>query len=197
MYKCSVMKRRIVYNFCFFTILVCVVWGGCGRTKEVVNVPPKPPTSESVLTKATGDTDEYFEGWGEAYGSRVRKGKLHILALGNAQNVIRQKIRHAYQGMIKTVLEANGNNVGTDILTKMESCGRQFINAIIGDTREIGLPKFSAVDERGNVSCEVIVRVYRKEVINRVASYLFKDEKIKELVEAEFLREVMERYFGK
>lgn len=197
MYKCSVMKRRIV--FCFFTILVCVVLGGCGKTKEVVNVPPEPPKSEMepAIPAGTGDTDEYFEGWGEAYGSRVRKGELHISALGNAQDAIRQKIHHAYQGVIEKMREDDENNMGRDILTRMEAGGKQFINAIVGDSREIGFPKFSAVDERGNVSCEVVVRVYRKEVINRVASYLFKDEKIKELVEAEFLREVMEKYFGK
>lgn len=191
------MKKRIVYNFCSFMILVCVVLGGCGRTKEVVNMRQEPPKSESVISEGTGDTDEYFEGWGEAYGSRVRRGELHMVALGNAQDIIRQKINHAYQGVVKNVLERNGNNLGNDMLTRMEFYGKQSINAIIGDTRETGLPKFSAVDERGNVSCEVVVRVYRKEVVNRVASYLFKDEKIKELVEAEFLREVMEKYFGK
>lgn len=148
------MKISIRNGFLVFVIMFGVVSGVCGRGMNVAKGVEMPTLK--------GDTDEYFEALGISYGSKVRMGELHMLALTNAQNIIRQKMAHVYKGVIEDYMRVYGNNLGTDIETKMERGGKQFINAILNDTREVGSPEFSEMDEKGNVTCYVVARVYKQ-----------------------------------
>ena len=46
------------------------------------------------------DTEEYFAATGTANGARARMDVLQRAALSNAQSLIRQKMKHAYKGVV-------------------------------------------------------------------------------------------------
>lgn len=188
------MERKILY----LVLLLAVLSGNCGTQKRMTGELPvetSPIAEETVESKATGDTDEYYEAVGIQYGSQVQMGELHILALRNAQQVIRQKIMHSYKGVMEDYLKERSDSIQRDLKTDLTHYGEHAINVIVGDSREVGAPQFSAMDERGNVTCTVLVRILRKEVSSRVASFLFKDGKMKEQLEEKFFLQLMNKYF--
>jgi hypothetical protein len=143
------------------------------------------------------DTDEYFAAIGIASGSKNRMDVLQTSALTNAQNVIRQKMRHAYQGAIKDYSNAIGNNSGTDMAMHVERAGTQIIDAIVNETNATCGPKFSSVDERGDVTCYTAIRISKKEVASKIADHLSKDEELKIRFDEANFRKGMEEDFKK
>jgi len=180
------MKEKIRNVFLVFAI-VFVASGVCGMSVEVAE--------EVEIPTLAGDTDEYFEALGISYGSKVRMGELHILALTNAQNIIRQKMAHVYKGVIEEYMRVYGNNLGTDIETKMERGGKQFMNAILNDTREIGSPEFSEMDEKGNVTCYVVARMYKQGLAEKMADFILESEDLKGKLEEVQLRRIIDKNF--
>lgn len=71
------------------------------------------------------DTEEYFAASGIATGPRQRMNILQQNALTNAQSMIRQKMQHAYEGMVSEYASSIGINNKSDIADKIERTGNQ------------------------------------------------------------------------
>lgn len=128
---------------------------------------------------AENDTEEYFGATGIASGSKAQMGELQLVALTNAQNIIRQKMKHAYKGAVDDYMNSVSNNAGTDIESKIERGGTQLIDVVVNNTQASKGPMFSAVDEKGNVTCYIGIRVSKKEMADKIADYVSEDEELK------------------
>jgi hypothetical protein len=87
-----------------------------------------------------------------------------------------------------------GINTSTIAKTKMEQGGDQIIDAIINDTQAKSV-KFSGVDEKGNVTCYVAVRISKKETADKIAKGLSEDEELKLRFQEEKYRKYMRERF--
>ena len=159
---------------------------------------------ENVLFKQTEDvpcmdydTDDYYVGQGISSGPKARMGELQTIALTNAQNVVRQKLQHAYKGAVTDAVEYKGNNSQSDFEAKMERRGIQIITKIVNDTRVVCGPKFSGVDEKGDITCYVGIRVYKKEFVEAVTKSLADDEELKDGFDEKEFRKQMDVNSGK
>lgn len=141
------------------------------------------------------DTDEYFGATGIASGPRARMDVLQSQAIANAQGLVRQKMQHAYQGMIEDYSSYIGNNVGADAETKMERGGTQIIDAIVNDTQVSKGPMFSSVDEKGNVTCYVGIRVSKAKLAEQISDFVSEDEELKIRFDEEQFRKRMDEAF--
>ena len=173
------MKNKTFIQFATALIIICAT-----QTAKGLAI----PTSK-------GDTDEYYEALGIANGPKARMGELHMLSLKNAQDIIRQKMAHTYKGVIEDYIRVYGNNRGTDIDTKMERIGKQFINVFLNDTREIGSPEFTEADQDGNVTCYVLARVYKRGLPDKMADYISGSHELEGEIEGKALREIIKQHF--
>jgi hypothetical protein len=146
---------------------------------------------------AEQDTDEYFVGLGIANGSKMRMDVLQTSALTNAQNVVRQKMQHAYKGAIDDYSNYMGNNMGSDAEVKVERAGTQIIDRMINDTRAWCGPKFSGVDDKGDVTCYIGIRINKGEVAQAIAKHLSNDEELKIRFNEQEFRKRMDESFQK
>lgn len=144
---------------------------------------------------AENDTDEYFGATGIASGSKARMGELQLMALTNAQNIIRQKMQHAYKGAVDDYMNSVGNNAGTDIEAKIERGGTQLIDVIVNDTKASKGPMFSAVDEKGNVTCYIGIRISKNAMADKIADYVSEDEELKIRFKEDQFRQRMKESF--
>ena len=140
------------------------------------------------------DTEEYFAAVGIANGPNNRQDVLQTAALTNAQNIVRQKMQHAYQGLISDYSKYVGNENGSNANAKVERAGDQIIDAIVNDTQAQNI-QFSGVDEKGNVNCYVNVRVYKKQLSEKIAKAVSEDEELKIRFEEKQFREYMQNKF--
>ncbi len=124
------------------------------------------------------DTEEYFAASGIATGPRQRMNVLQQNALTNAQSMIRQKMQHAYEGMISEYASSIGINNKSDIADKVERAGNHIIKVVVNETMARDV-KFSGVDEKGNVTCFVGVRIYKKQLADKLADQVSNDEELK------------------
>lgn len=172
----------------------------CGTTKQVVTATSNTSTSPfgpvSEVPAAEHDTDEYFGATGIATGPYARMGNLQLLALTNAQDMVRQKIKHAYKGMVSNYMQEYGNNLGTDVKDKLQRAGDQMIDAIVNDTQASKGPLFSNVDEKGNVTCFIGIRVSKKMTTERITDYVSEDEELKIDFKESQYREKMQKAFA-
>lgn len=157
------------------------------------------PFGETYSAPITGynTNDESFGAIGIAYGSRFRVAELQTLAMTNAQNLIRQQMAHAYRGAITDYMNAVGNNNGTDIESKIERAGTQLINTMVNEVKNSSEPKFSGIDEKGNMTVYIGIRVSKKEFINRVADNVSNDEELRIRFKEDQFRKSMEQEFEK
>ncbi|GHT38235.1 hypothetical protein AGMMS49965_00960 [Bacteroidia bacterium] len=179
-----------------------VMMTGCGSSKQAAGnySKPAPGSPFSAVYEAPCaelDSDEYFTATGIASGSKNRMDVLQTSALTNAQNIVRQKMQHAYKGVIDDYSSAIGNNNGTDYAAKVERGGSQIIMAVINETKAVCGPKFSAVDDRGDVSCYVGIRISKKELAKKITNHLAKDEVAGIREDETNFRKRMEEQFSK
>lgn len=188
-------------NLFFVTATVAVLMlSACSALK---NVKTMANTSQSVspfgevyeVPAAENDTDEYFGATGIASGSKARMGDLQLDALSNAQNMIRQKMQHAYKGAVDDYIVRFGNNAGSDIQSKLERGGTQIIDVIVNDTRASKGPVFSSVDEKGNVTCYIGIRISKKTMADKIADYVSEDEELKIRFQEDQFRQRMKESF--
>lgn len=189
------MKKNL-FILAAFAASVCVMTS-CGTQKTAV------ATTQAVNPFGNGtyaapgfepDTDEYFAGWGTANGLQARMDVLQSTALTNAQNAVRQKLKHAYKGMVSDYSNYVGNNSGSDAQTHVERAGDQIIDAIVNDTQARTL-NFSGVDESGRLNCYVGIRVYKKQLADKIADAVSEDEELKiRFKEQEFRKYMQEKF---
>lgn len=140
------------------------------------------------------DTDEYFTALGTSYGSRNTIDVLQEAALTNAQNIVRQKMQHAYKGLIADYSKYIANENGSNTNSKMERAGDQIIDVIVNDTKAQNI-QFSPVDEKGNMDCFVNIRVNKKQLAEKISKAVSEDEELKIRFEEKQFREYMENKF--
>ncbi|MDR0981747.1 MAG: hypothetical protein LBM07_00690 [Culturomica sp.] len=189
----------IVASVCIISLSAC---GGSKRFSDNYsgNIKGSPfgDVYQSPCSELDSETD--FTATGIAVGSRLRMGELQGMALANAQGIARQKMQHAYKGAIDDYTNSVGTNTGTDIETKIERGGTQIIDRIINDTRAVCGPKFSSVDDKGNVTCYVGIRISKKEIAAKVAeavaNQVSDDEELKIRFKEQEFRKRMEESFS-
>ncbi len=190
------MKKVFVFVAIAATAMVVV---SCGSTRQSTvfasNSPGNPFADVYEAPAAEYDTDEYFGATGIAYGPRARMDVIQSQALRNAQDIVRQKMQHAYKGVIDDYSSYIGNNLGADAETKMERGGTQIIDVIVNDTRITKGPMFSAVDEKGNVTCYVGIRVSKAQLAEQISDYVSNDEELKIRFDEEQFRKRMDEAF--
>ena len=93
--------KKIVCIYAFVAALVLASCGGQKVTTANNNRSTNPFGDVHEVPVAENDTEEYFGATGIASGSKARMGELQLLALTNAQNIIRQKMQHAYIGAVE------------------------------------------------------------------------------------------------
>lgn len=174
---------------------------GCGTTKPAATehkLKAGSPFGDTFeIPCAEYDTDDYFGATGIASGPKNRMDVLQTSALTNAQNIVRQKMKHAYKGAIDDYSNYIGNNAGSDAQTHIERAGTQIIDAVINDTRATSGPKFSAVDDKGDVTCFVGIRVYKKAIEDKIVEHVSKDEELRIRFNEQEFRKKMDENFKK
>jgi hypothetical protein len=142
------------------------------------------------------DSETEFAATGIAEGSKAQMGTLQLVALGNAQDVVRRKMQHSYKGMVSGYMNQVGTNAGNDLENKLEAAGNQIIDKIVNDTRATCGPKFSGVDDKGNVSCYIGIRISKKQVADAIANQVSNDEELSIRFKEEEFRKRMEEKFA-
>jgi hypothetical protein len=122
------------------------------------------------------DCDEYFAATGIGNGSRNRMDVIQQNALTNAQNIIRQKMQHYYEGFVDNFSDAIGNNRGTDIDMEIRNVGRQTIMRMVNDARHTCL-QWSDVDDKGNLNAFMAVKISKKQLAQAISDNLSRSEK--------------------
>ena len=117
--SCSGSKKAIVYD----------------QSRAPLSTNPFGQTYDMPLFEA--DTDDYFAAVGTATGAKAQMGVLQLNALSNAQAIVRQKMKHAYQGMVSDYTNSMGINNASDIASKIERGGDHVIDVIVNDTQAI------------------------------------------------------------
>ena len=179
-------------------VSVLALLTSCGSKQNLAGPQSKKPFGEVYEAPCTEyDTDDYYASPGFANGAQARIDALQLAALTNAQSAIRQKLQHVYRGAIDDYTSYLGNNKGSDAETKMERAGTQLIDKLVHDSRTVCGPKFSPVDDKGDMTCFIGIRVYKKDFIDAVTKHLSQDDELKiRFNEAEF-RKRMEENFEK
>lgn len=177
---------------------VCVMTscgGGTNQTVVAANQAVNPFANGAFSAPGfEPDTDEYFAGWGTANGPKARMDVLQLSALTNAQNAVRQKLKHAYKGIVSDYSNYIGNNSGSDAQIHVERAGDQIIDAVINDTQARSL-NFSGVDEKGHVDCYVGIRIYKKQLADKIADAVSEDEELKiRFKESEFRKYMQDKF---
>lgn len=191
----------------FFSVMALVasvsVMTSCGSGKQATTPYAAVHTAEAVnpfaggLYEAPGfepDTEEYFAALGIANGPQTRMDVLQLSALTNAQNVVRQKLKHAYKGMVADYSNYIGNNAGSDAQVHVERAGDQIIDAVVNETKAQSL-KFSGVDDKGHVNCYCAIRIYKKQLADKIADVVSEDEELKILFKEQEFRKYMQDKF--
>lgn len=174
--SCSGSKKAIVYD----------------QSRTPLSTNPFGQTYDMPLFEA--DTDDYFAAVGTATGAKAQMGVLQLNALSNAQAIVRQKMKHAYQGMVSDYTNSMGINNASDIASKIERGGDHVIDVIVNDTQAKSV-KFTGVDEKGNVSCYVSVRVSKKKAADQIVNQISEDEELKlRFNEDQFRKRMQEKF---
>lgn len=193
------MKTKQI--LCMLTLTMgALLVNGCGGSSQPVVIAQPTPQSNNPFGELYDDptfepdTEEYYTGSNSATGSSMRRDVVRKMALTNAQNIARQKIKHAYKGMISDYSGYIGNNLGTNAEILLESAGDQKIDAIVNDTKET-LVKWSAIDDKGNITCYVGIRIDKTKLANAVADCISETDELKIRVDAGKFREYMHSQF--
>ncbi len=171
--------------------------GGGGGGSQAAGGNPFGETYEMPCT--VFDDDDWFAATGISNGPRTRMDVVQQAALTNGQNIIRQKMKHAYQGMVSDYSNYIGNNKGTDADIHIESAGDQIIDAVVNDTRAVCGPKFSAPDDKGQVNCFLAIKISKKELASKLADkvedMVSKDEEMRIRFQESNFRDKMNEKF--
>ena len=188
------MKPTKLFTIALIAICIGVTTTGC-RSRQTV---------DQTLNPFRGNTHQppcfmlscaqYFAATGIASGSRHQVGTTQRVALTNAQDMIRQMMEHAYEGFVDSYFESIGTGAGTDIEAQTRAVGRQTIMQVVGVTDPICL-QFSDVDDRGNVTVYIGVRIPRQRVATAIADNLSRDERAEIRERAAEMREEMNEHF--
>jgi hypothetical protein len=151
-----------------FAVVAGVMATGCKSSKQVSGGNPFDRGGHESPCN-TFDDETYFGATGIASGPATQKGALQLTALSNGQNMIRRKMEHAYEGLVKDFMEHIGGNAGSDVETQTIGGGKQVIMRIVNDASHHCL-LYSGVDDKGNVECYIGIRISKRKVADAVAN---------------------------
>lgn len=178
------MKTKSFFSVMALVAGVCVMTSCGGSSKQLVQ---QYPQSGSYANPYAGivknplfhkDTDEYWYAVGQASGQLSDDaGQISLDALTNAQDKVRQKMSHSYQGMIENYGRTIGNSQGNDRQRKLERGGRQIIDAIVNNTD--AEDEASQVTEKGIRTEYVLIKISKKQVAKEIKNFVSKDEDLR------------------
>jgi hypothetical protein len=196
------MKKLVI--FAAMAAMAGVMFTGCKGTKQVATQSqpyqnqPKPGYSDEDFIEppcTMYDDDNIFTGSSSAYGAASQEAVVRRAALTNAQNIARQKMKHAYQGMVSDYMNLIGNNAGSTARSNIEGAGDQIIDAIVNDTKEKCIRRSRTTDEKGNISFYIGIEINKKEAADKIADALSKDDELDVRFHEFNYRERMEEKF--
>jgi hypothetical protein len=207
----SVVAGLAVVSLAAFMVLSCggkaaqAGNGGGGGGGAVVNTAAAGGQSNDAEEEwveppcTVHDDDDWFAATGFAAGPRTRRDVISTNALRNGQRKIRNKMKHAYQGMVSDYDKYLGNNQGTDADVDVTSAGDAIIDAIVNDTREVCGPKFTKPDSKGQMECVVALKIRKKEIAEKIAdkveNMVSKDERLRiQFEEFDFRKKMQEKF---
>ena len=174
-------------NLSLLTIVVgmtvtSVTMTGCGSRKQMVNSDgsERRPTIGEVtnIPCIDYDTDEYYVGVFSLYGSQKQLGRLGSAALSGARQQLIEKMAHDYNGFVEQSSDILGNNKGNDVSGAIKSAGLEIIKQHVGRLRATCGPIADKyIDENGNITVYVSMRMYVKDITKALADNLEKQEK--------------------
>ena len=184
--------------FQIFTVAVIIMGAvitGCRSQQPTTQPRSSSPFGVTSKPPCTVFDDEInFAATGFANGPRSQLGVLQRTALANAQDMIRAKMEHAYEGFIDTYMGSVGANQGTDVETETRGVGRQTIMQVVGNTSHSCL-EFSNVDEKGNVDCFIAITIPKAKISQAIADNLSKSQKEEIRNRAADMRKEADEYF--
>ena len=193
------MKTSIKFGMAMLAMLALA---GCGSNKQATtqtNNKPNNPFGEVYPTPCEiYDTDTEFAATGIFRGSSHQKGEVHKSAMLNAQEIVRLKIKHAYNGMVSDFFQSMGNNAGNDIERKTSSAGDRIIDVVVNNTAESCL-RWGEVESDGHIECYVAIKISKVDLAQKIATEvdnkLSDEEKMKINFDEKVYREQMEKKF--
>ncbi|MCQ2360619.1 MAG: hypothetical protein MJ009_03950 [Paludibacteraceae bacterium] len=189
------MKKKILFGI----MLVVIPFVVCDAKKKVEQPKPKNPFGETFEAPCqVYDTDEEFAATGIFEGTSSQKQEVQKGAVLAAQELIRIKMKHSYNGMISEYSSSYGKNAGNDIERKMEAAGDRVIDQIINDSKQ-SCVKWSEVDDKGHITCYTSVIISKKETAQKISQeveeMLSQDEKDRiGFNEQEYRKQMEERF---
>lgn len=190
-------------NFSFFAlIMIACMLGSCASKQAAA---PQGQKSNNPFGGTTYeppcqvyDTKQHFAATAAFRGSSMQPQEVQKGALMAAQEIIRLKMVHAYQGMVSEYSGSVGNNRGNDIERKMNAAGDRIIDLIVNETSQTCV-RYSSVFDNGDIMCFVAIEIPKEEVANRVAKEvkdkLTQEEKDRIGFNEEQYREKMQQRF--
>ncbi len=192
------MKKIMFLSLAAITALT---FASCKSTKSATTVanPDENPFGESYEMPCTiYDTEENFAATGSFIGSSKQLGEVQKNALFNAQDLIRNKMSHAYKGMVSEYSASVGNNSGNDIERKMTSAGDKILDLLVNNTSASCL-KWSKIGTDGHITCYIAISIpkakFAAQIASEVADKLTQEEKDRiGFNEQEYRKQMEERF---
>jgi hypothetical protein len=126
------------------------------------------------------DSDDVFAGTSMAIGFPDEADVVRRAALTNAQNIVRQKMEHAYEGMVTDFMSLIGGDGSSRAASTVEAAGSQMIKTLVKDTKEKCI-KTSPVNDKGKITIFVGIEINKRELAAKVADKV--EEKAAEVLQ--------------
>ncbi len=192
----------------YILVTVIIVVGalafpGCKSKQQIVQLQPYQTQLNSEYTReefveppcVKYDNDTVFAGFSSAYGPASQEAAIRLVALTNAQNIVRQKMQHAYDGIVSDYFNFIGENNTNTAKSNIESVGDQIIDVIVNDTQEKCIRRSKTTDDKGNITYYIGIEINKKEAANKIADELSKDGELDVRFYEYNYREHMEKKF--
>lgn len=170
------MKRSVISTIFVFTVVFVLSACASGQHKYDDN---NPFDTSFEAPCQVYDDDDYFAATGIYRGSASQKGEVQKLALANAQDLCRMKMKHVYKGKVNDFSQSRGNNMGNDIEIKVSKEGEQIIDAVINET-QAKCAKFSGVSSDGMVESYVAIKIPKMDMDKKMATVGMLRERLNE-----------------
>ena len=177
------MKTKSFFSVMAFVAGMCVMTS-CGSNKQTAQ---QHSQTGSYANPYAGivknplfhkDTDDYWYAVGEASGQLSDDAsQIKLDALTNAQDFIRQKMSHSYEGLIANYGRSIGNSQGNDRQRKLDRGGLQIIEGIVNNTDSED--EASSVNEKGIRTIYVVIKISKKQVAKEIKNFVSKDEDLR------------------
>lgn len=181
--------------------VICMAAIGCGTSKRVTTTQEQQqqrnPFGE-LRAMPTDiyevDTPEYFAQTGIASGSAAQMGQLQLNALANAREMLQNRLQTAYEGVVSTFTSTFGNNAGSDLQNALTSGVDNVLKGYLGNLGAFKPPHFSLVDDKGNTTCYISIRMSKNELAEKISQKVTDNVSEDEELQIQFRQEEFRKY---